>query len=262
MPELGWYEAIVKVLEGAKEPLHYTQIAEEVARQSLRENLGATPASTVAAQLSASIKHDGDNSTFERVSRGVYRLRGQEPKAPTGSPLPIEEALEEDENEPETGLINAFGMYWFRERILWERPRLLGQQQQRSLTVDFSDHRGVYLLHDRREVVYVGRTTEQAMCQRLRQHTIDRLSGRWDRFSWFGILPVTPEGKLADGPSETFNIENLIATMEALLIEGLEPPQNRKRGDGFGAVEFIQVVDQELEERQRKAMMVEILTKK
>jgi len=28
--------------------------------------------------------------------------------------------------------------------------------------------------------------------------------------------------------------------MEALLIEGLEPPKNRQQGDGYNAVEFIQ----------------------
>jgi len=257
MAELSWHEAIIKVLEAAKDPLHYTQIAEEVAQQGLRENLGATPASTVSAQLSISLNSDGGQSPFERVSRGVYRLRGQAAKVPSEAVSPSE-----DEDEPETGLINAFGMYWLRGGVLWEKPKLLGQQQLGSSSVDFMGQRGVYLLHDRREVIYVGRTTDQAMGQRLRQHTTDRLGGRWDRFSWFGILPVTPEGMLADGPSETFNIENLIATMEALLIEGLEPRQNRKRGDGFSAVEFIQAVDPEIEERQRKAMMVELLSKK
>ena len=32
-----------------------------------------------------------------------------------------------------------------------------------------------------------------------------------------------------------------VGTMEALLIEGLEPRQNRKREDGFNAIEYIQV---------------------
>ncbi|MEQ1727521.1 MAG: hypothetical protein ABL982_03995 [Vicinamibacterales bacterium] len=168
----------------------------------------------------------------------------------------------EEEDEPETGLINVFGMYWFCDRVAWEKPKLLGQPQLGSTNVDFAEQRGVNLHHDSCEVVYVGRTTDQAMCQRLRQHTSERLCGRWDRFSWFGILPVRPDGKLAAGPNETFNIVNLIATMGALLIEGLEPPQNRKRGDGSSAVEFIQVVDPSTEERQRKAMMLEPLSKK
>ena len=39
-------------------------------------------------------------------------------------------------------------------------------------------------------------------------------------------------------------------TLETLLIESLEPPQNRQRGDGFSAVEYIQDVDPELRERE------------
>lgn len=253
MPDLSWRKAIIKVLEGTKEPLHYTQIAEEVAEQGLRKKLGATPAASVAAELSTSLKKEGEESPFEKVSRGVYRLRGQKPKVSAEPSPPVEE------DEPETGLINAFGMYWLRERVLWEKPKLLGQQQPGSSNVDFLEQRGVYLLYDRREVIYVGRTTDQALGQRLKQHTTGRLGGRWDRFSWFGILPVTPEGKLADGPSETFTIENLIATMEALLIEGLEPRQNRKRGDGFSAVEFIQVPDPEIEKRKLRALVEERL---
>ncbi len=252
MPNLTWREAIIAVLEGAREPLHYTQIAEEVAEQGLRWGLGATPAASVAAHLSLSLNNEGAESPFERVSRGMYRLSGAATERATGP------GAVEAEDESEAGLINAFGMYWLRDRVLWKTPKLLGQQQQGSTTVDFSEERGVYLLHDRREVVYVGRTTEQALGTRLRQHTTGRLSGRWDRFSWFGILPVMSDGSLSDSPSESFNLENLIATMEALLIEGLEPPQNRKRGDGFSAVEFIQVVDPDILKSRQEALMDEL----
>ncbi|MCD2451494.1 hypothetical protein GO003_013950 [Methylicorpusculum oleiharenae] len=41
----------------------------------------------------------------------------------------------------------------------------------------------------------------------------------------------------------------LVATLESLLIEALEPPQNRKRGDDF-AIEYIQGIDPELKERE------------
>lgn len=41
-----------------------------------------------------------------------------------------------------------------------------------------------------------------------------------------------------------------MATLEALLIEALEPPQNRKRGDDFSAIEYIQDLDSELRERE------------
>jgi hypothetical protein len=46
--------------------------------------------------------------------------------------------------------------------------------------------------------------------------------------------------------------------MEALLIEGLEPPQNRKRGDDFRAVEFIQVEDPEMTRRRLTGLMEEL----
>lgn len=36
------------------------------------------------------------------------------------------------------------------------------------------------------------------------------------------------------------------------LIEALEPPQNRKRGDDFSVIEYIQDVDPELKEREIK----------
>ncbi len=40
----------------------------------------------------------------------------------------------------------------------------------------------------------------------------------------------------------------LIATMETLLIESVEPAQNRRRGDDFKAVEFLQADDPEIKE--------------
>ena len=138
---------------------------------------------------------------------------------------------------------------------------ILGQQQPGSQPVDFCAQTGVYLLHDGNRVVYVGRTTDQPLGVRLRQHISDRLNERWDRFSWFGVLPVKEDGTLAAAPPEAFNINNLIATMEALLIEGLEPPQNRKRGDDFSAVEFLQVQDPELEKAQILQLMDELKKK-
>ena len=239
MPELGWKQAIVKVLTTTGEPMHYTDITEEIASAGLKTKFGATPAASVAATISMSIQNDGDNSPFIKVSRGVYTVRDKTPhvKRRRKVPMPDEELKEE------TGFINAFGMYWRRDNILWSStPKLLGQQQLGS-PVDFYGQKGVYLLHDGSKVIYVGRTTDQPLGLRLKQHISDRLNGRWDRFSWFGIYPVLDTGKLSTTRNEQFNIENLIATMEALLIEGLEPPQNRKRGDDFSAVEFLQVED-------------------
>jgi HB1/ASXL restriction endonuclease-like protein with HTH domain len=192
MPDLSWRDAIVQVLQGSPEAMHYTAIAEAIAKQELRTEFGATPAASVNATISTSIQNEGNDSPFIRVERGRYWLRtlAQNPPAPQ-QPVPTE-------TEDETGLINAFGMYWSRTNVLWATttPRILGQQQPGSTAVDFCQEKGVYLLHDGRAVVYVGRTTDQPLGLRLRQHTIDRLNGRWDRFSWFGVYPVAENGAL------------------------------------------------------------------
>ncbi len=251
---LNWRDAIIRVLQGRPDPMHYTDIAEAIAEQELRPEFGATPANSVNATIATSINNEGENSPFIRAGRGLYALRN-----PTTPPTPVVEAPEEPD---ETGLINAFGMYWARANVLWtSTPRVLGQQQPGSTPVDFCNQRGVYLLYDGRAVVYVGRTTDQPLGVRLRQHTSDRLNGRWDRFSWFGVYPVTESGALASTPSGSYTLDMLIVTMEALLIEGLEPPQNRKRGDDFRAVEFLQVEDPEIQKTQIVRLMDELKKK-
>ena len=85
--------------------------------------------------------------------------------------------------------------------------------------------------------------------RRLFEHTVDRLGSRWNRFSWFDLLDVTQEGNLRDVPVSA-SLAGLVTTLEALLIEALEPPQNRKRGDDFSAVEYIQAIDPELRDKE------------
>jgi len=251
MAELGWREAIIKVLHDAGRPMNRTEIAQEVAARGLRSKLGATPAHTVVSAITSSMQND-ENSPFIRVSRRTDALRDCRKPA-------TDSRAQEIEDDDEAGFINAFGMYWKRASVLWtSSPRLLGQQQLGSKPVNFCDEIGVYLLHDVSRVVYVGRTTDQPLGVRLRQHTVDRLNGRWDRFSWFGIYGVTDDGLLSKNASKDFSMDNLIATMEALLIEGLEPPQNRKRGDDFSAIEFQQIEDPEIQKNQRAQFLDEL----
>jgi len=261
MPELGWREAIIAVLDDSDEPLHYTDIAEQIAERNLRTEFGATPAASVNATISISIKNDGAESPFLRVGKGLYGLRESRSSSSSSSSSSSVDGEAETAGK-EAGLINAFGMYWARDKVLWtSSPRILGRQQAVSKTVDFAGQKGVYLLHDGRDVVYVGRTTDQPLAVRLRQHTLDRLNGRWDRFSWFGVFAVTEEGELAGEATDQFSLENLIVTMEALLIEGLEPPQNRKRGDDFRAVEFLQEEDPAIQKTQIVKLMDELKKK-
>jgi hypothetical protein len=155
-------------------------------------------------------------------------------------------------------------MFWERSRVLWGRPvpRLWGSLQK-GTAVDFCAQKGIYLLHDNQGVVYVGKADKQGIGVRLKQHTIDRLNGRWDRFSWFGVYPITEGGTLnANADFSTISVSTVIAAMEAVLIEALEPRQNRRGGDWkIEAIEVIQTEDPEFEDKRKKAILDEVRKK-
>jgi hypothetical protein len=248
--EKSWKEAIKRVLKEPDVPLHYTEISDHILTRGYYATDGATPAATVNAQLSSSVKHDGEKSPFIRVGKGVFSLRGvsaavaplHEPKAET----PRVEAEEESSDS----IIHSFGMYWQRDLVVWRSDlKMFGKQQSLSKPVNFAKQKGIYILYDHHTVVYVGRAIDRPLGKRIYEHTVDRLGSRWNRFSWFGLLDVTQEGNLRELPFNS-SLAALVATLEALLIESLEPPQNRKRGDDFSAIEYIQDIDPELRERE------------
>lgn len=251
--ELTWRKAIEKVLGSSPTPLHYNEIAERIISEGLRKTMGATPGATVNAQISSSIQHDGEDSPYVRVSKGTYALRTTGSAQQVIQPKLTPQISESEEKEEQYEIITSFGMFWRKEAVEWTRtPKLLGMQQIGATPVDFANQLGIYLLYDGREVIYVGRSTDRPLGRRLYEHTLDRMSARWDRFSWFGLLPVSENGQL-DALPETYAAANLIPALEAILIEALEPRQNRKRGDDLAAVEFIQKVDPEIEKKKLKA---------
>ncbi|MDR0478615.1 MAG: hypothetical protein LBH31_02170 [Burkholderiaceae bacterium] len=261
--ELTWREAIDKVLAASPVPLHYNEIAEKIISDQLRKNLGATPAATVNAQISCSIKHDGASSPYIRVTKGTFGLSSATREAVPmveGKLTPPIEASEDDEDQ--YAIITSFGMFWQRNAIQWNySPKLLGVQQLGSTTpVDFNKQLGIYLLYDSREVIYIGRTTDRPLGRRLYEHTLDRLAVRWDRFSWFGLLPVLENGQLGDFPSN-YESTKIIPTLEAILIEALEPRQNRKRGDDLSRVEFTQYEDPEIQKNKIRTSLEAALKK-
>jgi hypothetical protein len=250
---MSWREAIEQVLAEEAKPLHYSDISQLILSKGYYKTQGATPDSTVNAQITSSIKHEGEKSPFLKVGRGVFSLRDLNNQA-TQKSDPSEatkntqnSAIEETSDD---SVIRCLGVYWQRELVIWKSdPKIFGKQQALSKPVDFSGQRGVYILYDHHTVVYVGRSVDRPLGKRLYEHTIDRLGSRWNRFSWFGLLSVTDEGKLLEMPINV-TIQSLIPTLEALLIEALEPPQNRKRGDDFHVMEYIQDIDPEIKERE------------
>lgn len=258
--ELTWGQAIQKVLGESPGPMHYSDITDRIVADGLRQHLGATPAATVIATLATSIKHQGKKSPFVRISRGTYDLAKRSSAAPSTAAVEVI-GIPSADAEEQYAIVAAFGMFWRREAVDWVRtPKLLGMQQIGATPVDFNGQRGVYLLYDGREVIYVGRTTDRALGTRLYEHTIDRMSTRWDRFSWFGLLPVSDTGTLGKMPS-TFDAVKLGPALEAILVEALEPRQNRKRGDDLAAVEYVQMEDPEIEKRRARAVIDRALNK-
>lgn len=259
--ELTWRKAISKVLSSSTTPLHYNEITERIIAEGLRHSLGATPAATVNAQISASIKHDGDSSPYVRVSKGTFAMRDGSSKTLSTPPKLTPHVSESEDSEEQYDIVTSFGMYWRKEAVEWtSTPKLLGMQQIGATPVDFNKQLGIYLLYDGREVIYAGRTTDRPLGRRLYEHTFDRLSARWNRFSWFGLLPVSDKGEIGELP-ETYAAAKLIPALEAILIEALEPRQNRKRGDDLAAVEYLQKVDPEIEKKKVKATLDAALNK-
>jgi hypothetical protein len=58
-----------------------------------------------------------------------------------------------------------------------------------------------------------------------------------------------------------YDAAKMIPALEAILIEALEPRQNRKRGDDLAAVEYLQRVDPEIEKKKVKATLDAALNK-
>jgi len=253
--DMKWMEAILQVFDDEKRPLHYTEIAELIAEKGYRKSLGATPNDTVSSYITTDINSKKEKSLFVRTDRGVYILKSQ-----LNGDISDNDLINDDDTETNK-IINSFGIYWERENVYWKsNPDLLGRQQTGAINVNFKEQIGIYLLHDTRETIYVGKATDQTIARRLQQHTIDRLSGRWNRFSWFGLYPTKEDGTLDTTQNSHGNVPfaNIITLLEAVLIESIEPRQNRKQGDLFNGIEYLQVKDPEIKNKQRKEIVEKI----
>lgn len=232
--EKSWKEAIKRVLKEAEAPLHYTEISEQILAQGYYATDGATPAATVNAQLSSSVKHDGEKSPFIRVGKGTFALRRA--TIPTTAPpgRPAAEQPSVDAEEPlSDSIIHSFGMYWQRDLVVWRNaPKMYGKQQAQAKPVDFVSQKGIYVLYDQHTVVYVGRAIDRPLGRRLFEHTVDRLSSRWNRFSWFGLLDVTQAGNLRE---TSFNA-SLAALVATLVRHFSSKPWSLRKTESAGTI--------------------------
>jgi hypothetical protein len=261
--EPSWKEAALAVLQDAMEPMTAQEIVQEIVERKLKTVLGATPWATVGAHMYASMKSEGAASPFILPEKGRFALRAKGvPPIPSALLSEIAEQSGAANGKPSAkGIINALGMFWERSKVDWNGPqtKLMGMQSV-GKPVDFGSQRGIYLLHDTQGVLYVGKAHPGSLSQRLWQHTFDRLGGRWTRFSWFGLYPATEDGMLQTDDAPPINSAvALVLTLEAILIEALEPRQNRKRGDtNFEDIEFLQSIDPNIELKRKFAILDEL----
>lgn len=169
-----------------------------------------------------------------------------------------------------SGFIRAYGMFWSRDEVDWRGEEtgleLLGRvnKNRRALQVaNFWDQRGIYVLYNDHGPYYVGKTFDQALGVRLRQHQKPESPHRdnWNRFSWFGWRRVlkgvdaagiqrlgrVPAGVLTDARSS-------VGDIEALLIEALGTRWvGNARSESFAAaVRWEQVMWFEQDDYRRK----------
>lgn len=250
---MTWIEAIIKVLQEnvvnkEYEPMDYKDITDIILQRRLKTTSGVTPSRTVNSYLTTY------TDLFYRADEGVYGLTKEGKKYQIDSIQNIdpvqniqEIALEETEEEQELNaqiesdlshkIIKIYGMYWDRKLIDWNHttPKLLGRDGATGRPVDFSQMRGIYILYDYREVIYVGQSKD-SLAKRLKAHTKDRHNTRWNRFSWFGIDDIDPQDGHFKPTQEEFSVytSDLINVLEALMIEGLESRGNSKKGNYLG----------------------------
>ena len=130
-------------------------------------------------------------------------------------------------------------MFWRREKVDWSQDKLRGSQLGGS-HVDFSEMKGIYILYDNREPIFVGQAISAGLMAKLQTHTKDRFANRWNRFSWFGIYGVNQNGSLHQIRTFNTTIEDVANAIEAVLVEGLEPRQNRDNSRYFDGAEYSQ----------------------
>ena len=255
MPEkMTLQDAVRKVLTEAQEELHYKEIASIIAAENLVERLGPTPDKSVAATISL-MRSTGEE--IERPKRAYYKM--------ATPPVATDEDEDAEVEDNASVRIAAYGLYWERDKVEWDvsgnKIELLGRPYSAQEPVlNFADQQGVYLLHQMQSVTYVGRTTadNNGLFGRLKSHTVNaRRSGRWDRFSWFGIRPVSEDGKLLNAaPALTSDL--LITILEAVLIETYLPSFNDKSGDMMGQL-YEQVLDPDIAKNKANELLRDAL---
>ena len=155
-------------------------------------------------------------------------------------------------------LIQNYGLFWHIDSVHWGKPRNIGsllgyRDGAKSKIVDFRNQTAIYALYADYDLVYVGQTGSkkgQKLFRRLKQHR-RHMSGRWNRFSWFGTNRVKTSkaysskyyGITKGRKDASAKLSDALNHLEAILIDVGEPKLNRQGGKWGKAVHYKQYRD-------------------
>lgn len=240
----NWEVGILAVLKNNGSAMSYHKIADEILDESLVDTDTQNPYISVNNYL-RKLMVDGK---VKRVERGVYILTEHYQDYINANQNPNTEGFVDQEDLPEEeevvdNPISAYGRFWSRRLFMDNNYQLFGiyfkktrsTNRQMPEPVIFSDKAGIYLLHKGYQVIYVGRASSKRLAERLKEHCGDLLRNRWDNFSWFSIDDATKDECLSIKP------DDMLASLEALLIEVMGSDNNMRRGDNFSDKEYEQV---------------------
>jgi hypothetical protein len=140
------------------------------------------------------------------------------------------------------GIIQTYGLFWNESDVYWnttsKNAQLLGfpHRSKNSGPRNFKDQVGIYVLYSGHDIIYVGQTGSgnNRLFSRLKKHRNDHLAGRWDKFSWFGLLRLLDSGRLSGANLRTTSsLQVSLNHIEAVLLAATEPVLN-KQGGRFG----------------------------
>lgn len=255
---LTWEDAIRQVLTEAGEPMHYRDITADILERGLVATVGKTPSATVRNAIYRMIARDASTDrppSIKWVAPGIFGLSGAMDTETIARPIDEETVLVTEGATPNLS-VAAYGLHWERDKVDWANGRILGYDTDPKQPIDFASQQGVYLLHNWQSTVYVGMTTaeENGLSQRLRyHHRRADWSGKWERFSWFGVRQVDEDGNMVDGPDNATR-NTVVALMETLLIEVLGPALNKNQGDYRGNL-YRQVIDPNIAREQAQEIL-------
>jgi hypothetical protein len=226
-------EQIKNVLSQSAEPMSCDEIA---AMLDFILPFGPIPYNSLRVVIEQALA-TGDSEIL-KTHPGVYLMRAN------AGPIELREAqmLRAEGHLDRPGIFTCYGEEWHRNLVEWKFPlELIGSQMMSSTKINFATQIGFYTLGwgIGEPVEFIGFSGERAIGECLFEHTMDRLSGRWKSFSFYGLRPIMPDGSFGPLP-ESVTLAQAVVSMLSVLVDVGMPRANHRYHDHFSSLEFAQ----------------------